>query len=49
MLAVIVAMSSHCTPDIEFDEETGDYYPVIYLNDYWNLAQEYMPLNETTQ
>ena len=24
-----------------------DIDPVLYLNDYWNLAQEYMPLNNT--
>ena len=34
--------------DIEFDFETGGYYPILYINDYWNLAQEYMPLNVTT-
>ena len=28
--------------------ETGGYFPILYLNDYWNLAQEYMPLNDTT-
>ena len=35
-------------PVIEFDMETGGYFPMLYLNDYWNLAQEYMPLNDTT-
>ena len=34
--------------DIVFDAETGGYYPILYVNDYWNLAQEYMPLNSTT-
>lgn len=34
---------------IEFDPESGGYYPILYLNSYWNLAQEYMPLNDTTQ
>lgn len=33
---------------IVFEEESGGYYPILYLNDYWNLAQDYMPLNETT-
>ena len=33
---------------LEFDVETGGYFPILYLNDYWNLAQEYMPLNHTT-
>lgn len=32
---------------IQFNESGTGYYPVLYLNDYWNLAQEYMPLNNT--
>ncbi|XP_070577187.1 putative lipid scramblase CLPTM1 [Ptychodera flava] len=27
---------------------SGDYYPVIYINDYWNMGSDYMPINETT-
>ena len=34
---------------IEFDNETGGYYPVMYLNDYWNYFSDYMPINETTK
>ncbi|CAB3989747.1 cleft lip and palate transmembrane 1 homolog [Paramuricea clavata] len=34
---------------IEFDNETGSYYPVMYLNDYWNYFSDYMPVNETTK
>ena len=34
---------------IEFDNETGGYYPVMYLNDYWNYFSDYMPVNETTK
>lgn len=34
---------------IEFDDETGRYYPILFLNDYWNLAQDYMPINDTTK
>jgi hypothetical protein len=33
---------------VEFDFESGGYFPILYINDYWNLAQEYMPLNDTT-
>eukprot|EP00731_Ephydatia_muelleri_P027384 Em0019g257a len=33
---------------IKFDE-AGGYSPVVYINDYWNLAQDYQPLNETTK
>ena len=35
-------------PDIKFDEN-GGYSPVIHINDYWNLAQDYQPLNDTTK
>ena len=34
---------------VEFDPETGGYYPILHLNTYWNLAQDYMPLNDTTR
>ncbi|XP_038077792.1 cleft lip and palate transmembrane protein 1 homolog [Patiria miniata] len=27
---------------------SGDYYPIVYVNDYWNLNSDYMPINETT-
>ncbi len=32
---------------IEFDKVTGKYYPILYLNDYWNLHRDYMPINDT--
>lgn len=32
---------------IEFEPTTAKYYPVVYLNDYWNLARDYTPINET--
>ncbi|KAL9952468.1 hypothetical protein ACROYT_G039730 [Oculina patagonica] len=32
-----------------FENITGKYFPVLYLNKYWNLASEYMPINETTK
>lgn len=31
---------------IEFDE-TGKYYPIVFLNDYWNLHSDYQPINST--
>ncbi|GFO07340.1 cleft lip and palate transmembrane protein 1-like [Plakobranchus ocellatus] len=34
---------------IEFLPGTNKYYPVIYLNDYWNLNADYMPVNDTTK
>ncbi|XP_062502991.1 putative lipid scramblase CLPTM1 [Corticium candelabrum] len=33
---------------VKFDNQTGDYYPIVYFNDFWNLASEYTPINETT-
>uniref|UniRef100_A0A915IKK7 Uncharacterized protein n=1 Tax=Romanomermis culicivorax TaxID=13658 RepID=A0A915IKK7_ROMCU len=33
---------------IDFDESTKVfYYPPLYFNDYWNLAAEYQPINQT--
>ncbi|XP_027193731.2 putative lipid scramblase CLPTM1 [Dermatophagoides pteronyssinus] len=32
---------------IEFEPISGKYYPIIYLNDYWNLMRDYQPINET--
>ncbi|CAF0827981.1 unnamed protein product [Rotaria sordida] len=31
----------------DFDVYTGKYYPVLYLNDYWNLLSDYYPVNNT--
>ncbi|CAF0825027.1 unnamed protein product [Adineta steineri] len=32
---------------VDFDPYTGKYYPVLYLNDYWNLLADYYPINNT--
>lgn len=32
---------------VEFDKVTGKYYPILFLNDYWNLHEDYMPINDT--
>ncbi|PVD26713.1 hypothetical protein C0Q70_14391 [Pomacea canaliculata] len=34
---------------IDFYPGTNKYYPVIYLNDYWNLNSDYMPINHTVK
>uniref|UniRef100_A0A1W7RAS7 Cleft lip and palate transmembrane protein 1 n=1 Tax=Hadrurus spadix TaxID=141984 RepID=A0A1W7RAS7_9SCOR len=34
---------------IEFEPVTGKYYPVVYVNDYWNLMREYQPINNTVK
>ena len=33
---------------IMFDKMENFYYPVVYVNDYWNYFTDYMPINETT-
>ncbi|VDL70731.1 unnamed protein product [Nippostrongylus brasiliensis] len=30
-----------------FDTVGGFYLPILHFNNYWNLASEYMPINET--
>lgn len=32
---------------VDFYSSTSEYYPIIFLNDYWNLAQDYTVINET--
>ncbi|XP_012691696.1 cleft lip and palate transmembrane protein 1 homolog [Clupea harengus] len=32
---------------VQFDAVSGDYYPIVYFNDYWNLQKDYIPINET--
>lgn len=32
---------------MKFDAVSGDYYPIVYFNDYWNLQKDYYPINET--
>jgi len=34
---------------IQFEPTTGKYYPIIYLNDYWNYLRDYYPINSTTK
>lgn len=35
--------------DVKFDAVSGDYYPILYFNDYWNLQKDYYPINETVE
>ena len=30
-------------------DEFGDYYPIVFFNDYWNLNSDFMPLNDTVK
>lgn len=32
---------------IKFTEDRKMYKPILYLNDFWNMARDYKPLNET--
>ncbi|XP_053552486.1 putative lipid scramblase CLPTM1 [Bombina bombina] len=32
---------------VKFDAVSGDYYPILYFNDYWNLQKDYTPLNSS--
>ncbi|XP_016124036.1 cleft lip and palate transmembrane protein 1 homolog [Sinocyclocheilus grahami] len=34
---------------VKFDAVSGDYYPIVYFNDYWNLQKDYYSLNDTLQ
>ncbi|KAF7488402.1 Cleft lip and palate transmembrane protein 1 -like protein [Sarcoptes scabiei] len=34
---------------INFESTTGKYYPIVYLNDYWNLMRDYQPINDTVK
>lgn len=44
----VVSMPAFTT-DVKFDAVSGDYYPIVYFNDYWNLQKDYYPINETLQ
>ncbi|GFT57824.1 cleft lip and palate transmembrane protein 1 homolog [Nephila pilipes] len=34
---------------VEFEPVSGDYFPILYINDYWNLIRDYTPINETVK
>ena len=34
---------------VNFEPNTGKYYPIVYMNDYWNLQRDYQPINETVK
>lgn len=34
---------------IMFDAEGTKYYPIAFLNDYWNMMRDYQPINATTK
>lgn len=34
-------------PDLNVDPLTGNYYPIVYFNEFWLLRDKLIPLNET--
>lgn len=34
-------------PDLNIDPFTGNYYPIVYFNEFWLLRDKLIPLNET--
>ncbi|XP_031953785.1 cleft lip and palate transmembrane protein 1, partial [Corvus moneduloides] len=34
---------------VKFDALSGDYFPIVYFNDYWNLQRDYFPINESVR
>ncbi|XP_059095522.1 putative lipid scramblase CLPTM1 [Tigriopus californicus] len=34
---------------VEFTPSLQNYKPIMFVNDYWNLNRDYMPLNESVQ
>ena len=33
---------------MEFTPSLQQYKPILWLNDYWNLNRDYMPINSST-
>lgn len=34
---------------VMFDAEGKTYYPILFINDYWNMLRDYQPINSTTK
>lgn len=34
---------------IHFSKDVHIYYPIIFINDYWNMMRDYQPINTTTE
>ncbi|KAL3320641.1 Cleft lip and palate transmembrane protein 1 like protein [Cichlidogyrus casuarinus] len=43
------SLPSPLAENVQFYEPTNQYYPIVYLNDYWNLNEDYYPINQTTK
>jgi hypothetical protein len=43
----LAAVPPQVRPALSVNSERGHYLPVIYVNEFWVMADRYMPLNET--
>lgn len=43
------AVPQPITEYIHFNADGSVYYPILFLNDYWNMIRDYQPINETTK
>lgn len=43
------ALPANLDEYIHFEPTSGRYYPIVYLNDYWNFLRDYQPINETVK
>lgn len=34
---------------VTFSPNGNTYYPIVFLNDYWNMGRDYTPINETVK
>ena len=48
-MSLSLSLSLSLFLDIQFNESGLGYLPIVYINDYWNLASEYMPMNNTVK
>ena len=46
---IVLIVYLFTSTDMIFTEDGTGYYPILLINDYWNLYQEYMPLNDTVK
>lgn len=43
------SVPSQLSEFIEFEHQTGKYFPIVYMNEYWNLQRDYQPINDTVK
>jgi hypothetical protein len=35
--------------DMKFDEKGINYYPVLFIDEFWTFKDDYIPLNDTVE